>query len=313
MSSTLAQNVGGGNNNSHLGMEIASQSGTNANVAGSNQRYTANFRKNVGGVYVYPPGSGVIKELVGRQPFGEQRRYMEVFGAGAVLVPAGSQASEIAYDMAQSGVPMEGVEAAHGAPRGVLIPKIVWDDYMGGGGGSMYGGGSPISSAGFSPAGFSPLSGSSGSSSSRASTRFSTGQYGTWGQDALATGTTLAGRKKHYFQTEWDLTMRRKKEQEDLMARKAQLHARKQQAHARMTGLGPFGFWHRWRAGHHVKKARLYNRRARQLQAAQERIAIDRNASVLRGDVKNWREASLTAGGGRGDSRLRGLLRTLRS
>lgn len=284
--------LGGGGGSS---VAVQSPESAGSTPAGHNMRLRGELHD---GIYYFPDSTHQkFVKLYNKVPNHQKGEFIEMFERGAVLIPYGTR-KDIANMVLRDKTGMHVPEDNIGHPAGVLVPMPTWETYL-----ERMGGRSTSAGA------TSLMMSSSSSPSNGRSLRFSSGLMGRWAEG----GTDLGMRKKNYYDPEWTAAMTRKQEQAALAARKAVIHAQRQQIHAKAARLSPFGFWHRWRAGHHSHKARLYDKRKQQLEIARERLGLDRDASVLRGDVKNWRDASRMTGASRGDSRVRSLLRTLRA
>jgi hypothetical protein len=299
-----------GNNSPSSSNSIEAQQSPNSTaneVAGVNLRLMGH--KNRNGIYYFDnPSHPKFYNTAQTLPQNVQQQFMEEYTPGAVLIPYSAQ-PELTKKLIKAEWP--GIVAVekdkYQNPAGLMMPIGVWQRMQGNGSSSS----GNISSR--SPEWFQSMATSLATPSSMATSppqqRYRTGTVGHWAQQT----TSLGERKKRYMQPEWEAAMARKKEQESLAARKAGAHARMKEYHALAARTSPLGFWHRWRAGHHGSKARLYDRRKQQLGAKAFKLQVQQERAAIRGNTKDFRDASLMSGATRGDGRLRSLFRTLRA
>jgi hypothetical protein len=305
--SSVVQQYTGNNSPSSSNSVVAQQSPNSSNggngVPGVNLRLMGNKRN--GGIYYFDdPQHPKFYNTARTLPSNYQQHFMDDYAQGGVLIPYDTHKT-LAKQFITAKVPgiVEVEGDVHRNPAGLMVPMDTWQQYVQAGNGSVSGSGSR------SPEWFRSLATSLATSPPQQSARYRTGTVGHWAQQT----TSLGERKKRYMQPEWEAAMARKKEQESLAARKAGAHARMKEYHALAARTSPLGFWHRWRAGHHGSKARLYDRRKQQLGAKAFKLQVQQERAAIRGNTKDFRDASLMSGATRGDGRLRSLFRTLRA
>jgi hypothetical protein len=306
MSSVGRQNTGNYSSNSSNRNSIVAQSPNSNNgalVPGVNLRLRGNKRN--GGIYYFDdPQHPKLYNTARTLPSNLQQHFMDDYAQGGVLIPYDThQALTKQFITAKIPGIVEVKEDVHRNPAGLMVPMEIWQDYSQAGSGSGSGSGSR------SPEWFQSLATSLATSPPQQSARYRTGTVGQWAQQT----TSLGERKKRYMQPEWETAIARKKEQESLAARKAGAHARMKEYHALAARTSPLGFWHRWRAGHHGSKSKLYGRRTQQLGAKAFKLGVQQERAAIRGNTKDFRDASLMTGATKGDGRLRSLFRTLRA
>lgn len=293
-SSIVQQNLGNSSSNSIVVQSPNGSTATNSTpVAGTNARLMGNVRNN--GIYYFnDPKHQVFTNIFSELPqdYDTRQAFIQEYAGGAVLIPFATHRA-LAEEFAKLPGSIQRGADRHRNPAGVMVPMEVWTRFT---------------EAGRSPEWFQSATTELTSSSPRPA-RYSTGTAGHW----AGYTTSLGARKKEYMQPEWEAAMKRKKEQESLAARKSGAHARMKEYHAIAARTSPFGFWHRWRAGHHSSKSRMYDRRKQQLGARALKLQIQQERAAIRGNAKDWRDASLMSGAGRGDGRLRSVFRTLRA
>ena len=303
MSSVVQQQY---NSPSSSNSVVAQQSPNSSNnggngVPGVNLRLMG--RRTAEGIYYFDdPRHPKIYNTARTLPSNYQQQFMDVYARGAVLIPYGTH-KNLTNQFIRVEMPgiVEVKPDDHRNPAGLMVPMDTWQEYLQAG----------SVSGGRSPEWFQSLATSLATSSppQQSAARYRTGTVGHWAQQT----TSLGARKKEYMQPEWEAAMARKKEQESLAARKAGAHARMKEYHALAARTSPLGFWHRWRAGHHGSKARMYDRRKQQLGAKAFKLGVQQERAAIRGNTKDFRDASLMSGATRGDGRLRSLFRTLRA
>ena len=300
MSSVGRQNTG--NNPSSNSNSIVAQSpnsnNTTAIVPGVNARLTVGNVRD--GIYYF--NSGHHRKILNTAQTllpNVQQSFLTDYAEGGVLIPRGTHKALAEQFMRLKGSGSHEVgEDEYRNPAGVMVPLDFWRRYMEAGSGSRS----------RSPEWFQSMATQLAAPPQPA--RYSTGAVGHWGGHTAS----LGERKKRYMQPEWEVAQARKKEQESLAARQSAVHAKMREYHALAARTSPLAFLHRMRAKHHGFKSRRLGHRSKQLAAAAFKLQIEQERALLRGDMKNWRDASLTSGAaGRGDGRLRSLFRTLRT
>lgn len=273
--------------------------GSSPTSGGINQRFRGKDARG-GGLSFKPDDQkirNVYRAITNRNV---QKLFQDSHGDGSVLIPFDDEHSDIIRQF-QGAFPrgiVLGLEANNENPEGLLVPAYLWNAFIESG--------RNISSLGSLGSPYSMMSPGGGSS---LRPRFSTGSYGHW----VSQSGSLGARKKNFGDEEWKAAVARKREQSSLADRKAQVYAMKKQHDLRMAKLSPFGFLYRTKARVHGKLSKFFGHRSQQHDARREKLLIDREAAILRGNTKDWRDASLSAGASRGDSRIRGVLRTLRA